>query len=269
MMVWAFFSCSSCEGGPCHGSCSVNFVPCVASSVLLLTEMVPPCASTSDLTMARPRPDPSYLREEDMSLWTKGSNMSTDESFLMPTPVSCTKISTWWRCSSAPSLIMPEWVNLALLPKRLTRIWWRRVVSPIKDRKLAGTSLMSSTPGLTRGRMVLYTESETSRSATLSSLTTNRDSRMLVASRMSLMREERRYPDEMMSLTTRCILGEQPSSSSSESDRPMMPLRGVRSSCDTAARNCCCLSRLEMRSSCTRFIVEMSVSLTRMALDPV
>ena len=104
----------------------------------LSTHMRPPISSASRLLMARPRPVPPYLRVVEESTWLKDWNrrsmpvrrnadagVAHGEGAARPgRPAACRRtvtVSTTSPCS----------VNLTALVSRLSRIWRRRVTSPM------------------------------------------------------------------------------------------------------------------------------------------
>mmetsp|Transcript_55062 Transcript_55062/g.128833 ORF Transcript_55062/g.128833 Transcript_55062/m.128833 type:complete len:203 (+) Transcript_55062:2296-2904(+) len=121
---------------------------------------------------------------------------------------------------------------------------------------------MSCTPFFRMVPSIWHTLLTTSWMQTLSCLTTRRCSLREAESMMSHTSTARRLPPFLMTLTILCIEGGQEASERIESDSPMMPVRGVRSSWQSVAKKC------SWRRICF-FWSLMSVSTTMIAGCPV
>ena len=94
------------------GISNVISVPLPSS---LLRRISPPIRRTSSREMDKPKPDPWCLRVNEVSAWTKGSKIASDNFLLIPIPVSVTdKTSRFWSYEIV-TMINPVLVNLTEL----------------------------------------------------------------------------------------------------------------------------------------------------------
>jgi len=95
----------------------------------LSTQMTPPCASTASLQKVRPSPVDILRPALRFSTWPNFSNMRSNASGGMPSPVSRTLNSRALSLAWAEAVtVPPAGVNLMAFPSRLTSVR-RRVVS--------------------------------------------------------------------------------------------------------------------------------------------
>ena len=112
------------------GSVTVKVAPWPSPG--LLARMLPPCISTSCLTMASPSPRPPCRRVVLASAWRKRSKTCGRNSGLMPMPVSMTLISTCELTRSRSTWTWPPLgVNLTALESRFQTTCWSRAASPV------------------------------------------------------------------------------------------------------------------------------------------
>ena len=116
------------RGGSASGRRTVNAAPCPSS---LATATAPLWASTSEATMARPRPVPPVLRVRPGSARQKRSKILPCASRGMPGPSSATSNSaslpTLW---TATRTGVPARVWVRALARRLSTTWRSRTGSP-------------------------------------------------------------------------------------------------------------------------------------------
>ena len=126
---------------PSVGMVKIKVEPFIGS---LVTQILPPCFSTSDLTMLRPRPVP-------LTFWVAGFwarknlvNSLSRSSAVMPTPVSLTSTCTSSSRACARTLTAPpSSVYLCALDSRLVMIWTTRSRSALTWGRSAGNSSFS------------------------------------------------------------------------------------------------------------------------------
>ncbi len=120
----------------------------------LSTPISPPMSSTSLREMARPSPDPPYLRVEEESSCVKFWKRPPTLSAGMPMPVSRTENSSSAEASSSlrtatDTTTSPAWVNFTALLTRFTSTWRTRTGSPrTRVGAWAGRKVASSSPFL-------------------------------------------------------------------------------------------------------------------------
>mmetsp|Transcript_31567 Transcript_31567/g.75368 ORF Transcript_31567/g.75368 Transcript_31567/m.75368 type:complete len:222 (+) Transcript_31567:248-913(+) len=206
-----------------------------------------------------------------MSTCLKGSQTLPSLSCGIPHPVSAISTMTSSSLMRREETVMaPLSVNLMELEMKLVTIWVMRLPSPsiCGSTRSLSTSLVSDTPAPHSGASVSHTPSHTSRSDTNSCLSAKVPRRAEAESRMSLTRAARRLPQVLISCSVLTIWASHLGFCCSDSDSPMMPLSGVRSSCDTAARNSSSRARLSSSISACRCSFVVSNSLTVTASPP-
>mmetsp|Transcript_42019 Transcript_42019/g.134139 ORF Transcript_42019/g.134139 Transcript_42019/m.134139 type:complete len:205 (-) Transcript_42019:1056-1670(-) len=173
--------------------------------------------------------------------------------------------------NSVDRRMWPLWVNLEALPMRLLTICAILPSSPTTHTATAGAMSSHFTVFLISGFWRSTTLCSTAPRFTGSRLITSALSLKLAASRMSFTRLARRAALER--ITPRVLRVPTPKlltlSWRSDSVSPMIPFRGVRSSCETAAKNFSCMSLAVLSSSSTILRAVMSLSVTRIDCLPV
>ena len=156
-------------------------------------------------------------------------------------PVSLTEISTEPSASLAfIPILPPSGVNFTALERRLRRICLILRSSPTKSPRSSSTdksSVIECRTARSRTNVRAFSNA-VGRSNVLSS-SSIRPASTLERSRISLIRDRRWRPEERMSsVYSACFSFSSPNSLSPKtSEKPMMALSGVRSSCDMLARN--------------------------------
>ena len=129
----AIFSIRCCSGWIRNGRRTMNSVPLPCA---VWTSMVPPIISTIFLVIAMPSPVPWVLLTVEVRSLSKGEKIFFTNSWLIPIPLSFTRISysalpfaVPGNCFSRTETVPPAGVNLTALDKRFKSTWFSRVLS--------------------------------------------------------------------------------------------------------------------------------------------
>ena len=189
--------------------------------------------------MASPSPSPPWVRVIELSACQKRSKMRGKNSLEIPLPVSATVMATCEsRRSTVTSTLPPRGVNLMAFVKRFHATCWRRSASPWISPESGSRCRASAMPlFFAAGRTPSIAAASTAWRSTGFSSTRSFPEVMRETSRMS-----------SMSCVCACALRSMVSSARPSDEgstapvrsirvQPRMALSGVRSSCETVARN--------------------------------
>ena len=222
------------------------------------TASVPPCSSTSDFEIARPRPVPPTRWVRPASPRTKRSKMCSSWSSGIPGPLSVTAIST-----SAPttravtSIDAPSGEYSCALVSKFTSTWRIRSASTsIRGRPGSIWALSVWLELSVWARMVRTASSTSGATSVGAGVTARRPASLRARSSRSLSRRTRwRQLSRMTATVSTCFGVSESRSSISSSAKPWTEVRGLRSSCEAVRTN----SSLS-RSSWSRWLASCSSS---------